>query len=401
MGYYRIIKKLFRFIFKRIDIIIGIVLITIIVLSLYNNVFAATVYHASNGLSYYVPSYTPNTNTYPYYCLWFMCPNTNDTSVNPTLYYYQSTLPMWFVQDSSTHKINFIINNNGQSSSGFHYMVKRADSIRNSSTSWANVSGLNTDISATGSYSSSTGIGSTNYQTRHIEVVKANHNIIQYTNSYGNNPTTLYQNDINPYIENTITDIENWDFDNLIVNFGTLAFNENDVLVFTYNNIEYSIFLKDYVQTIGNGNVINPISIPINVLNNYIVFTENADITFEYGQIVGAGNILKYDMGTYSITLSTAQVNELNDNADRNIQNAILNTTEMTNEQLKSLNDNIMSTEFDDSDITFPTINVQDGGVIVAINNFFDQIYNAFTAGTLYDIVIPIPFTRKKYNYSL
>ena len=197
-----------------------------------------------------------------------------------------------------------------------------------------------------------------------------------------------------PSITTSSSSISNWSFDNLTIDIGNLDFNNNDVLIFNYDNNEYSVFLRDYITSFGAGNYSSIINIPRQVLTNYIYFKEDSDITFYYGSVIGAGSIVEYDLGTYNVVISESYMNDLNNNADRNVQNAILNTNYEINENLNDINNSITSDDVNFNDIDLPSDDSEDI-TRDGVNNIFTSIYNAFCTGQAQDIVFPIPFTNK------
>lgn len=389
MVFFKYFIRFLRRHYFKFFIFLGIFIMFLFVFGLYNNVFGYTTWTAPDGDTYNIPDYTLNSNYQNYMII---CGKSADTQTKKVIL-FQTNYGQFALQQrylSEQYPSLTFAKNLGDGTS-FNLLTSQAT---NNNTTWNERN--NDSLTANSGWNGN--LPTAVFNDDYCFIYSSNQNIDLY-NENREKIKNVYSNTIEPYIENSSTDIEDWSFDNLSINLGTLGFNENDVLIFTYNNIEYSLFLKDYVETVGAGNITNPISIPIAALNNYIVFTENADITFEYGSVVGVGNVLKYNMGTYTITLSTTKVNELNDNADRNIQNAILDKTEETNQQLQNLNDSINDDNIDVTANDLPSIDVN-SPTENGLNNIFQNLYNAFCTGQAQDIVFPIPFTNKNITLS-
>lgn len=360
MGFYRFIKYLLRRRGYQLFVISFIALMFIIILGIYNNVSAITFPSTDNINGYKLVLTKANIgNTYS--PIMFVCEDykimfSDNSHIICSARYLNPNA-------SGTIKIDVYRLNNGE---WFFQKSLTGSTTLNSSIGFA----LGVD-------------NAIEYANYDVYTVAYNSTIKEYYNV-----DSLYSYTTPPYIVNFTEDIADWSFDYLGINLGTINYTPNkDVLSINYND---NIFLVDLdLYEIEN----NVIYIPQQDLNNRIVFNEDSSINFEYDSFATVP-FTAYNMGSYQITLNTDFVTELNDNAERNIQNDILNANQETNNQLQDLNDNLTSTDFDDNDISFPTINVEDGGVLNAMNSFFDKIYQGFTSGTLNDIVIPIPYTR-------
>lgn len=229
-------------------------------------------------------------------------------------------------------------------------------------------------------------------------------------NIYKNNPIdtpeiigTFYPD--SPIILTDASEIENWSFQELTINLNGIVpsgiqGNIADKIVVRCNNGQSTfsriISVNDYLQWNEQGGYIDIFSIPSMYVTAGLNFSTNNVVEFSYIGWMGDG-IVEYDLGTYSVSLTESQAALINQDSDR--YNQIIQT-----EESQKTNDLLTDSEIDESAISFPTVDVQDGGVLNAMSSFFDKIYNAFTNGTLLDIVIPIPFTNRNivipYNYT-
>ena len=190
-----------------------------------------------------------------------------------------------------------------------------------------------------------------------------------------------------PSITTESSSIINWTFTNLIINCGSVLTNSLIELDFNYNNTYYSLNIDNYIS-ISNNTVI--LTIPRTILSNYFVVRSGNTITFKLyvrNSSTGPSTVRYYDLGSYTLDLTTQQEQEINEDSNKDLLHDINNSQQETNNYLQ--NDNV-----DNSSITLPSDNSNDitkNGV----NSIFNMIYNAFCTGEAQDIVFPIPFTNK------
>lgn len=211
---------------------------------------------------------------------------------------------------------------------------------------------------------------------------------------------------IEPYIENTTEEIEQWDFDYLLINLGDynpyytyidfLTLRTFD-LEYTYNNITYSMNVDNYFEQITGQFYIK---IPITALTDNINIRNDSTISFNLkasGRFVSPDNL---PLGDYTLTLTTGQEEEINEDSSKYVQGQILEQQQQTNQKLDNLDNTINNSNIDNiTNDTLPSDDTQD---ITAsgVNGIFSSIYNAFCIGNPQDIVFPIPFTDKNITLS-
>lgn len=206
---------------------------------------------------------------------------------------------------------------------------------------------------------------------------------------------------VEPFIVTSSSDIESWRYSDLVINIGSIPITDtignstNFTLTTTYesdmNKFDFDISCEPYLDS-----ETKLITIPRHlILNNFII--EDFSINFELF-IRGYGIINSYDLGDYTITLTTAQVNEINgQNAlDREEENnqRLVNSIEESNNYLNELS----STDIDNSLIT-DYFNIDDGGGTATdstgIESFFMILYNAFCTNEPINVTFTLPFVNK------
>lgn len=129
----------------------------------------------------------------------------------------------------------------------------------------------------------------------------------------------------------------------------------------------------------------------------------------------GGTQTLVYDLGTYQLSLTGTQADQINEDSQRYLQDNINNNTnkivskmdevvsaqqettqavEDNTRAVEHLENTITDSNVDDSSINLP----QDSSNDITrdgLNGIFTSFYNAFCTGTAQDIVFPIPFTNK------
>lgn len=226
-------------------------------------------------------------------------------------------------------------------------------------------------------------------------ILNSNYDIYEYGTH-----TIIHESDVItlPYILTDTTTISNWTLNEFSFTTGDIEKHHWDEIKFEYGDKTFWLELNDF--SIDNGNIY---TIPIEYINAYIVFYPQDTFKATYYHFDGTV-LVPYNLGSFTVSITADYAQELNDNSDRTLQNEQLWEQRETNNQLNQLNNSITDTNFNDNDISFPSIDVDDGGVLNAMASFFDKIYDAFVNGTLYDIVIPIPYTNKNivipYNYT-
>lgn len=263
-------------------------------------------------------------------------------------------------------------------------------------------------------YNNAFGIGAVSQTNERNQVLDMNNNVWAVgKNSYAWLVSDFLNQD--PFIVNDTSTIENWSFDNLDINGGSISpyfeLNNNNYpylfnLKITYNNVNYNLDIVDYVSINENNNSFN-ISIPKAYLTASFNVAENSNFSFilemtSFDINGDINNTITYNLGDYSFILSTSQVEEQNNNSQRflEVQN---------NNNLNNINNNINNSNINSDNIS--SFNDIDNNMLIndntRIDDIFQNIYNAFTTkyndnniGYGYTLSLPIPFTDKTIDIS-
>lgn len=197
---------------------------------------------------------------------------------------------------------------------------------------------------------------------------------------------------LNPTIVNTTSSIENWSFDNLTINCGQINPNSTFYLHCDYEGYTFSYDNLEQYKTINNG--VAYLYIPKSLLNQSIVLRNGFNFSFGLQARQPNMQVLYYELGSYTMNLTTEEQQQINEDSDKQVLSDISNNQKETTQAVENLENTITNTNIDDSSVNLPTDNTnditQDG-----LNNIFTSIYNAFCVGEPQNIVFPIPFTNK------
>ena len=214
-------------------------------------------------------------------------------------------------------------------------------------------------------------------------------------------------NSSNPFITNS-TFIPSWTFERLLINTDGLTLslpegllgNWEYSLLYKYSGNTYSIPINEYFIIDENT---NPrtfyFSIPNNIITNNIVIRENSTIQFILHREKYNAGFNNYNLGTYTLTLSSANAEIINQNNSQQQQSSINVHQQQTAENTQQINESINNSEIDFSNSNLPSDNTEDI-TQEGINGIFTSIYNAFCNGSAQDIIFPIPFTGKEISLS-
>lgn len=199
----------------------------------------------------------------------------------------------------------------------------------------------------------------------------------------------------NPYILNS-NEISNWSFDTLNISLGSVSYDNTNsyYLSYNFNGVDYGIELRDfYNESLGY------FVIPRNQLTNNIV-VRNSD-TFNFTLIYRSlTTVTPYDLGTFTISITSEEQEQINQDSDKSVQGQILEQQQQTNNKLDNIDNTITDSNIDDiTNDTLPSDNTNDI-TSEGVNGIFTSIYNAFCTGQAQDIVFPIPFTNKNITLS-
>lgn len=392
--------------------ILRIVVLIIFIISFFSKVFASftIVDHLNNGyILPDLPSY-PNNQSYNYVIL----KNTSSGSISCYMYhnfqlYYDTTTNTfkWFKRDplSTGHSIYFTrLTDNAWSS------LTLMENSSNSNVSWYNVSWkVNEDNNAT--------------TTNPVYMLFCSETIYL---SNGVNATENVWSYGSPIIYNDTTEIEDWDFDDLIIQMNNVEYNLlYDTLKITYNGFEKDLFI--YTALDKNNQPSDDTSklyILRDNINKLFSFVDDSSINFKYIHYVMDGttisNTVTYDLGTFNILLTSETAEDINNNTQldllnsnnqtlNNIENSINNLQTIftngqqqqqqaqaqTNQKLDNINNSINDPSIDTESLDLPSMNFNDPTAL-GIDTIFQGIYTVFTfEGEPSDIVFPIPYTNQ------
>ena len=288
--------------------------------------------------------------------------------------------------------------------------------------------GLNSIVTNTlsnytyGLYSNGVQLGSNFISQENILFL--NFDIYDYNNQenllFSSNAIPQY---IAPALSNTISDLENLNFTNFIINANDftdeIENNDGTLFMLFYNRslsnsqntdglypIKEKGFTKGSIFTDVENSTSNNIifSYPIFMSGVYFNIGSTYEIRFAKKVYNSEYNRMVYDyLGepiqfTISSNVTQDYINQLNqqtatssDNEDtQELQNSINQQTQ----SIDNINNSITDSNVDTSSINLPTDNTSDP-TQSGVDNIFQTIYNSFTSGSAQDIVFPIPFTNK------
>lgn len=122
----------------------------------------------------------------------------------------------------------------------------------------------------------------------------------------------------------------------------------------------------------------------------------------------GGSQVLVYPLNSYTISLTTQEQENINQDSNRDLLSSINNSQQQTTdainrqtekieeqtEKIEEQTDYLKDDTINNNSIYLPQDNsndiTQDG-----LNGIFTTIYNAFCTGQAQDIIFPIPFTNK------
>ena len=141
----------------------------------------------------------------------------------------------------------------------------------------------------------------------------------------------------------------------------------------------------------------------------------------------GGSQVLLYELGTYTLSISSTEEEQINDDNNKELINsiyassqqidnsinyqtsviqeqtdAINEQTDAINEQTDAINeqtDYLQDDTINNNSIYLPQDNTNDI-TSDGVNNIFNSIYTAFCTGQAQDIVFPVPFTNKSITLS-
>lgn len=214
---------------------------------------------------------------------------------------------------------------------------------------------------------------------------------------------------VEPYFITSNQQLTTFDFDYLQISGGSTKYTTTFLgqeykaqltLKYIYNGVTTSIeILDDYISYNSSNNTWQ-INIPYNALTNSVV-VRNGNI-FRFVLDYRLQNETGYSISTDDLTynLTTEQEENINAESNKQLQDAILNTGQQTNNNLNNINNNLTNSNVDNlTQNSLPqdtTSDITSDGV----NGIFQSIYNAFCVGQPQDIIFPFPFTDKNITLS-
>ena len=173
----------------------------------------------------------------------------------------------------------------------------------------------------------------------------------------------------------------------------------NFFLNYSYDDNDYSININEYLLKQESPNLFYYFRIPkFEILKNMVV-RPNTSITFTLTCSPKFDNQNTWDLGTYALSITQEQADNINANINHQITNNNTTINEQNSNNLQNINDSINNSDVEFSDSSLPTDNTEDI-TQEGINGIFSSIYNAFCTGSPQDIVFPIPFTGKEITLS-
>ena len=263
-------------------------------------------------------------------------------------------------------------------------------------------------------------------------ILRATYNVVEQTNN------TLYleantwnSNYVKTFTEPSFVDdttIPTWSFDNLVINTGTITpywvYNQEGVsnrlrdfnLEITYEGVVYTLDLDNYITTYDNNYAI--FNIPKNVLSNNFNIYNGYNISFDLivnpdDEPNSTGTWSSYSLGTYTLTLTTEEEEQINsdstkqvigaiDSGINNLNNSITNldnTQKETNTKIDNLTDTITDSSVDSNEADSIFSNFGQGMVITDnthLEQLFLMLYNAFCNNQVVGITFNVPFTNQQ-----
>lgn len=196
----------------------------------------------------------------------------------------------------------------------------------------------------------------------------------------------------NPTIVNTTNSIENWSFDNLVINCGQIDPDSNFYLHCDYEGYTFSYDNTNEYKTINNG--VAYLYIPKSLLNESIVLRNGFNFSFALQANKPNMEVLYYELGSYTMNLTTEEQEQINEDSNKQVLSDISNNQKETTQAIENLENTITNTNVNFNDIDLPTDDSEDI-TSNGVNNIFSSFYNAFCSGEPQNIVFPIPYTNK------
>lgn len=191
-----------------------------------------------------------------------------------------------------------------------------------------------------------------------------------------------------PFIENDSSTINNWSFDYLKINSGSIGYVYDNPITGTTSyaivNLKYTYNGITYTQQISSGYISNwsttnfIVEFPRTSLLNSVNIENDKSVDFYLEVKKDYVSDIIYSLGTYTFALTTDEQEQIQQDSDKALQGEILGAQQETNNKLDNIENTITDTSVPpDSDFDLPTIEVNDSTA-----NFFDTlftgIYNAF-----------------------
>lgn len=245
-------------------------------------------------------------------------------------------------------------------------------------------------------------------------------------NAYNFNPDYV-SNLIPPFLTDD-TNIPTWNFDYLIIHTGTVTPYYLDGNAYTRRTINlevtnketgivYTIDCWNYLENVNNGYGL--IAIPRNILTRFNV-RNGLQVAFDLfvqpdDEPNSTGNWSTYSLGTYTLTLTTAEEEQINQDTQTNQFDEINSGISELNNNVNNLNtninnvnnsvDNIQDSITDDSvdDMTDTFTDLSSGFEIQdpsGLEQVFQKLYNAFCTDEVISLTFTLPFVNKQVTIS-
>lgn len=255
-------------------------------------------------------------------------------------------------------------------------------------------------------------------------ILYLNFNIYDYNNQtellFTANAISTYKA---PSLSNSISDLENLNFNNFIVNANDytddIENNDGTLYMLFYNRslsnsqntdglypIKEKGFTKGSIYTdTENSTSSNMVfSFPLFMSGVYFNIGSTYEIRFAKKSYNFEWNTDFYEFfdNSYTFTISSNvtqdYINQINQqtatSSDSEREQDLQSSINQQTQSIDNINNSITDSNVDTSSIDLPTDNTNDP-TQSGVDNIFQTIYNSFTSGTPQDIVFPIPFTNK------
>lgn len=223
-------------------------------------------------------------------------------------------------------------------------------------------------------------------------------------NSNSGEQEVIYDTFTKPYITTSSSNIVKYDFDYLNINGGsmkraTIWGDSVFWLYVDYNGTRNYIDLVDYMTTNSSANTVT-FSVPRSVLieNSSIVDGRNITFFLYYtypngdSSVASNWNVATYSLGTFTLTISSSEEEQINNDLTQQKLSNINNSINQTNESINNMNNNINNvvsqqeetnnflndTSVNSNDLDINSPDIENDEVVKEIDGTFTNLFNTF-----------------------